>query len=130
MITLTDGASTIELPDDLVWADEWGWCEADQSFARSVTGAMIIQSAARTGGREITLEPPDNGGWILRSTLEQLQAWAGTPDLEMTLTLRGANYTVMFRPNGGSPIEAKDLFHFTDPLPEHFVVATFKFITV
>jgi len=129
-ILLSDGNSTVELPDDLNWVDEYDWVSARQSFTRSVSGSLIIQAAARTAGRPITLEPPDNGGWITRAALDAVKAYADTPDLQMTLTMRNANYTVMFRSDEGEPITAEPLMFFADPAPEHYALATFRFITV
>jgi len=129
-ILLSDGVTTIELPGDLFWSDEYGWAGATQSFTRSVSGALIIQSAAKQAGRPITLEPPQNGAWMTRADLALAQAWADTPDKQMTLTLQGGNYSVMFRQDGGLPVEAKPVMFFADPQPDHYVTATFRFITI
>lgn len=50
-ITLSDGTTTIELPPDLHWRDEFSWTPVEQSTEYSLTGALIVQSGARQAGR-------------------------------------------------------------------------------
>ena len=73
-ITLTRGSTTLELPPDLLWVNEFRWSEVSQSTERSVTGALLIDVAPRIGGRLITLAGRENYAWILRSGLETLKA--------------------------------------------------------
>ena len=37
-ITLTRGSTTLELPPDLLWVNEFRWSEVSQSTERSVPG--------------------------------------------------------------------------------------------
>lgn len=79
-LTRTDTAQTLTLPTGLMWADEFGWSAPQTRADYSVTGALLLQSAARQAGRFITLESaaPDMG-WARRSAVLTLRAWAALP---------------------------------------------------
>lgn len=129
MIALGDGDTTIELPEDLVWQDEFSWASVAQTVTRGLTGSLIIQAAVRTEGRPITLVPPESGGWMLRSAWSQIQTWLDTPGQQLTLTLRGTPYLVEFRHVDGGA-EAVDVLHYADPTGAHHITPTFRFLTV
>lgn len=116
-ITLTAGATTIVLPPDLYWEDEFGWTPVEQTEERGVTGAQIIDLGERIGGRPMTLGPDPGGGesaWIHRGALDDLYALAEVPGQEMTLNLRGLARTVMWAHQAGQAIEAEPVLHMTD----------------
>lgn len=116
-ITLTVGATTLALADDLRWLDEAEWSPVEQSVERSITGALIVQAAERTAstGRPITLGPPDDSAaWMPRSTLDQLLTWAATPGQVLLLNLRGAAYGVMFRLHEPPAIQAEPVIWYSD----------------
>lgn len=114
-IILNVDETSVVLHPDLKWSDEFSWAPVEQSAERTVTGALIVQVAARTGGRPITLEPEDdNSAWMRRSVVEQLRNWAAAPGQEMELTLRGTTRTVIFRHQDGAGLEAQPVVHFAD----------------
>lgn len=101
-ITITDGTTSLPLPDDLMWPDEYAWNPVEQSVRPSVTGALIIDVGTWLAGRPITLEgerTPDGRyiAWLTGSDLTQLRSWADVAGQELTLTLRGIARTVIFR---------------------------------
>lgn len=114
-LTLTAGAITVQLSEDLFWSDEYSWAPVAQSVQPSVTGALIVQQGVRQAGRPITLEPEDDfSAWLERSSLDQLRAWVGTPGLTLTLAgLRGQSRQVIFRQHDGA-LDARPVFHFSD----------------
>lgn len=129
MITLAVESTTVTLPEDLAWIDEFSWAATAQTVTRGLTGKPIIQAALLVDGRPITLEPPSDGGWMPRSAWSQIQTWLNTPGQRMTLTLRGNAHLVEFRHvDGGAG--AVDVLHYADPGSEHFIQPTFRFITV
>ena len=133
MIALTHPATgdSVDLPADLFWSDEFSWSPVEQSTERSVTGSLIVQTSERIGGRPITLEPDgDDSAWITRADLEQLQAWASVPGLELELSLRGQIRTVIFRHHDGPAIEAKPLMHFEDVQPTDNYLATVRLMEI
>lgn len=135
-ITLAADGSSVVLPEDLLWEDEFAWSPVAQTVERSVTGALIVQAAARTAGRPITLRPEDErSAWCSRLTLAQLMAWAAIPGKVMTLTLRGTSRSVIFRHavdegGNGSATEAKPVVHYNDAQDGDFYLATLRFMEV
>lgn len=111
MITL----DTITLHPDLFWADQHDWHPVEQSIQRTLTGALIVSSAARIGGRPITLQPEnDSSAWMTGATLEALRNMAVVPGRVMSLTFGGASRDVIFRHHDGSAIEAVPVVHYSD----------------
>lgn len=114
-IILSVDATSVALHPDLKWSDEFNWLPVEQSAERTITGALIVQVASRTGGRPVTLEPEDdNSAWMQRSAVQQLRNWAAVPGQEMELTLRGTTRTVIFRHQDGPGLEASPVVHFSD----------------
>lgn len=113
---ITDGTTPITLSDDLLWSDEFNWNDVEQSSTRTITGGMVVSSMLRSGGRPITLEPQDDASaWHSRATIQQLRNWSATPGRTLTLTMRGANYSVAFRHQDGVAVEARPVVHFAQP---------------
>lgn len=98
---------TIDLPDDLIWSDEWEWTPYGETAEHSLTGNQIVQlSEPAQAGRPITLQGAEDRGWVERPTLENLQAALGNES--MTLELGdGRTFTVGWR-HGDTPIEAEE----------------------
>lgn len=133
----------LELPGDLVFSDEYDWCEVDRKSEYSLTGSLIVNEEVKLAGRPITLEAReektyyraaknDQGGlgniWISRQIVDDLIDKANTPELEMTLVLPDErSFTVMFREEG---VTAKPLYHVSphDDADPYYVVI--KLITV
>ena len=83
-LTRKDNNTTLELPADMRWRDEFDWQALAQSQVQySLGGSAIIQQGTMLAGRPVTLA----GEWIWldRATLTTLAAWADVPELEMTL---------------------------------------------
>ena len=120
MSTLSDGTTTIALPDSLMWSDEFAWAAVEQTVSRGLTGSLIIQNGVRTNGRPVTLAAPDDqSGWVPRATINQLRTWANTPGQVLSLAMRGATRNVIFRLSDGaiqaSPVVAYEDDQSTDP---------------
>ncbi|AHF04074.1 hypothetical protein MARPU_09500 [Marichromatium purpuratum 984] len=99
ILTRTDTAAAIELPDDLYWEDEH-ISPIAQSIEPSLTGAALIQEAARQW-RPMTLRPwKDDASWITRATLDTLLAWASVPGLSMSMTRLGVTHAVRWHHSG------------------------------
>jgi len=97
-ITLTHTASstTLTLPDALNWVDEYTWSPVQQSQTYTTTGALLIEEGVKQAGRPITLQGEIDKTWCTRAMVDQLHAWANTPALLLTLTLRGTARQVTF----------------------------------
>ena len=126
-ISLSVGLTTVPLNPDLFWVDENNWHPVEQTSERSVTGALVVQSATRVAGRPITLQPEDDSsGATSLAHLEQLRNWAAVPGQQMTLTLRGASRTVIFRHHDGLAIEARPWVHRRDVQSDDWYLATLR----
>jgi hypothetical protein len=55
---LADNAVLV-LPDDLLWTDEHAWTPAVAAVSYLLTGALLVESAARQAGRPITFVAAD-----------------------------------------------------------------------
>lgn len=95
-MNLTLGATTVALPDALSWSDEYTWSPVQQTKTYTTTGALLIEEAVMQAGRPITLEGSEDRTWCTRAVVDQLHAWAQTPGVVLTLTLRGVARTVTF----------------------------------
>ncbi|MGD7412717.1 hypothetical protein ACQCRK_26175, partial [Ralstonia pseudosolanacearum] len=72
---LADSA-VLALPDDLLWTDEHAWTPAVAAVSYLLTGALLVESAARQKGRPITLVGAADMAWVTRATVNTLYAWA------------------------------------------------------
>lgn len=128
--TLTHGVTTVTLPNDLLWTDEFGWPAVEQRTQYSITGALLVESAVKQAGRTITLAGGPSWAWIPRATLVTLQAWAALPAQQFSLVVRGeAARTVVFDQAGG-PIAAQPVIDYSDPDGGDDYVVTIRFIEV
>lgn len=125
MTTLSDGTSTLTIGADLLWGDEFDFQPVEVKTQYSVTGALIVESAAKQAGRPITLTGGDTYGWITRTTLLALRAWAATPGTTYTLTLRGVPYTVALL-----SVAARPVIDVNNPNGGDFYIATVSCLEV
>ena len=113
MHTLSYSATTLTLPDDLVWADELTWRQVEQTEQYLLTGGLWLQAQARLAGRPITLTGAANAAWISRADLLTLLSWKALPGQQFSLVLRseGAR-TVIFNQQAGA-VEAQPVIDFS-----------------
>ncbi|MEY4932353.1 MAG: hypothetical protein RLZZ403_673 [Pseudomonadota bacterium] len=129
-ITLSDGTTAVTLNPDLFWADEHDWHPVEQKEERTITGALVISSALRVGGRPITLQPEDDtSGATSLATLTQLRNWAAVPGQQLTLTLRGVTRTVIFRHQDGG-LNATPWIHYSDVQSGDWYFATIRLMEI
>ena len=129
MSTLSVGATSVTLPDSLMWSDEFQWAAQEQTVSRSVTGALIVRTALKLAGRPITLAAEDDSsGWVRRAVVLQIATWANTPGQILTLNMRGVTRNVIFRVSEQAfdarpvvafeDVDADDFYHLTLRLME------------
>lgn len=127
--TLTYGATTLALPDDLLWVDEHEWSAVEQRQRYGLTGALIVDSASKLAGRTIRLQAGDDYAWMPRSTLNTLRTWANLAGQTFTLSYRGTNYTVVFDHAAGA-IDAEQVYDCSDPIDADPYVVSLRFLKV
>jgi hypothetical protein len=135
--TLSDGVTTITLPDDFVWDDEHDWHPVEQAVDYTLTGAILVHTAIKQAGRPITLVGEEDHSWVTRSTVDALKTYADVaPDPETgngvyQLTLRGVTRDVVFRHHDGEPMSsAIILYKGKAPEPTDYYQITLKFMEV
>lgn len=129
-IVLTDGFAAWPLPADMEWVDEHEWTPPVQSAEYTLTGALVVETATRLAGREITLRSGPDFAVLDLATLDALYAWGAVPGKVMTLTLRGMARQVMFRHHDAPAIEAEALIPDCDGSRSDLWRATLKFMEV
>jgi hypothetical protein len=126
MNTLND----IEIPG-LIWSDEFDWTGVVSEVSPAVNGNLVVQEAAVTSGRPVTLKGGADFGWLKRSALLALQALAAVPEATYTLSYNGTDYTVRWRHEDGQVIEATPVIDYEDAEPgDDYHQITLKLITV
>ena len=131
MITLSDGITTVELPEGLHWQDEHSWQSVGSSFTRGLTGKPIIQVQAANKGRPITLVPFDlTAAWWTRTELSALDNWINNPDQVLSLVFMGESFNVRFRHYEPPAVDAKPIMFFSDPNGSNYIQPTIKMVTV
>lgn len=90
----------VDLTNNLHWSDEDRWSPVAQAMDRTLDGALVVEEAAMTKGRPITLE----GAWLTGATVAALRALQAQVQTPMTLTLPdGRVFTVLWRRTDGGP---------------------------
>lgn len=129
-ITITDGATSIDLPFDLLWIDQHSWSPVEQKVATSITGAAIIDAGTRLNGRPVTLEGDERHAWMPYSTVQQLKAWAAVADQQLTLIVRGVVMQVMFRHQDRPAVDVRPLLDYAAPDAADFFYGSLKFMEI
>lgn len=114
-ISLTNGVTTVALPEDLNWPDEFTWQQVVQTAEYTTTGALVLDSFAKQAGRPITLQGSETFAWCERGALVTLRNWASQPGAVFTLTLRGVDRQVVFNHEAGA-LEAEPIIDYSDPI--------------
>ena len=130
MITLTDGTTTITLPDDTLWRDELDWSPVEQTAEYMLAGSLDIQAGVKLAGRSITLGGKESSSWMARGTILDLIAWAEIAGQALTLDYHGRSFTVLFRHQDPPAIEAKAVIEQVPPADEDWYWFTLKLMAV
>lgn len=126
---MTVSLDGIELPLDMQWADEFEWTPVRQQEEVSLTGALVVEEAAQTKGRRITLEGGQNACWLPRSTVEALYALAQAPATPRTLIFHERTFTVLFR-HREKPITATEVQRQRNPGAANLYTLTLRMMEV
>lgn len=129
--TLTYSGTTLTLPIDLLWVDEFAWKRVEQRQIFTITGAQVIEAYAKQAGRPITLRGGPDFAWISRSGLESLRAWAEVPGRIFSLVVRGEAARNVCMDQTAGPIEATPLIEYSDvDANDQYVSLVLRFIEV
>ncbi len=126
MTDLTLGS--LALPPDLLWTDEFDFTPTEQKQTRTLTGALVFETAARQGGRPVTLQGGQDYGWATRAQVDSL--YALLTSAVFTLTLPDTRtFSVRFR-HEDKPLDARLIVDYRIPADADFYQLTIKLITV
>lgn len=128
MTTLTHGSTTLALPADLYWENEFAWSAVQEQRSYALHGALLVDRGVRLVGRPITLSGTLDYAWITRTACLQLHAWAQQPGLPLVLVYRGSTYQVAFDQEG-PPLELTPRVDYANPAAGDFYVPTLRFYT-
>lgn len=127
--TLTYGVTTLTLPVDLLWSDEFAWQAVEQRQEYTIAGALVIDATAKQAGRTITLSAGDDYAWMTRATLDTLRTWSLLPAQTFTLLYRGVTHSVIFDQSAGA-LDARPVIDYSDPDNTDDYAVTLRFIKV
>lgn len=123
--------TTITLPTDLDWSNEFEWNQVEQSQDRTLSGAVIIQEGLKTYGRDIDLIGGQDGAWVSRATVQALRLLEAEIGKVMLLTLPdNSTHHVQFNRTKGPAIEARQVMRLANPGDDHWYTLTLRLITV
>ena len=105
MITL----GGIELPDDLIWDNEFSWIPVAGASARTLGGTLLSWSNSISKGRPIDLVANESRGWMTRSQIQSLYSMASVSGTTFELNYKTAIYNVRFRLEDQPVLEAVPL---------------------
>jgi hypothetical protein len=127
--SLTYLSTTLTLWPHLLWTNEFAWQPVAMTPPRySITGALIVESAARQAGRPIELA--GDSAFILRSELLTLRTWAALPGQTFSLVVRGEPArTVIFDQQAGA-IDATPWIDYSDPAASDYYRLGLRFLEV
>lgn len=129
-VSLNDGSTTLVLPEDLQWVNEFDWSPIQQGLEYSLSGALIIQEGVKLKGREITLYGGPDAAWITRADVKALYAMAQNPATVMTFThADGRTFNVLFN-RQKKPIDAREIYRVANPDDTHPYSVTIELLEV
>lgn len=120
----------ILLPSGLRWTDEFSSNRVAQSLRRTLDSSIVVYYGERRSGISVTLESESDAAWCTREQVEALALRAASPGARFTLSLRGLDWTVMFRHHEPPAFEATPLINLAYPQPTDFYLASLKLMTV
>lgn len=132
MITLTYQSTPMELPDRLIWTDEYSWSPVVSEARYGTEGSLLLHVGTRKAGRPITLDGRVSNAWISRAQCDQVYAWAAIAGASFELVLRGVARTVSFDRSNGGGFQADPIWRVLDSEhgPELLYLPSFKFMEV
>lgn len=115
---------------DFVWVDEFDFTPIQQSETRTLTGALVFESAVKQKGRPITIAEGDKPARAVKATVDDLYALLAQNKV-MTLVLPDTRtFQTRFKNNDGKPIEAKPHTCFEVMGDNDYYTLTLKLIEV
>lgn len=125
--------TTISLPPDMLWSDEFDWSPMGATEAVGLTGALILQThQKRVGGRRITLASGRDTALLTRAQLDALTALSNTMPVEAFPLILGdgRSFNVIFDYVGETPIAAEPIQPGKVPAATDLFITTLRFMEI
>jgi len=122
--------ATLELPDGLLWSDEFAAHGVAQTLRYTLDGAPLVQYAPRVAGQPITLQSSADSGWVTRTQLDALAALAAVAGQIYPLHLHEVRVAVVFRHHDPPALTAEPLWPYGQPASTDYFYLTLKLMTV
>lgn len=127
-------SETLNLPNDLLWEDEFSWSPTVSNHSFALDGTLIVEQAAKRAGRPISLAAPANMAWVNRATMEKLQQWASLKNTVFKLLLEYPNdrreFNVIFDNSGDGALSGSPVKGFPAHEQGDWFIASMKLIEV
>ena len=121
---------TITLPDDLLWPDETDWSPVVQTIDHTLTGSLLVETAAKLAGRPITLGGDEGSSWMSRVDVLALMALAAVPGKVMVLDYHGRTFNVVFRHHDPPALDAAAIVPMVPPADADWYSLRLKLMAV
>jgi hypothetical protein len=102
---------SLALPEDLIWTDEFDWTPTEQNETRTLTGALVIETALKVAGRPITLAGGRESGWATKTQVDALFDKLSNTSAMSLVMPNGDSFSVIFR-HKDKPIESKPIIDY------------------
>lgn len=101
----------LALPPDLLWVDEFDWTPTEQTETRTLSGALVIETAQKLAGRPITLAGTRESGWATKAQVDSVFAKLSNVGVMVLAMPSGATFNVTFR-HKDKPIESNPIIDY------------------
>lgn len=133
-LTNTETGNIIILSDSLYPIDDLNWSAVASNQQRALDGTLIIQQGIKKYGKPLTLQSPDDMGWLTRETVNKLASerdkLSATFWLDYLADGAVKRVKVAFDTSKDNAVEAKPVKGFNSPQLDDPFLVTLRFIEV
>lgn len=120
----------LELPNSLVWLDEFEQPTVSQTHKRTLAGSIVIFSGSRPNGIPVTITSGPDYGWVKRSIVLQIKSLADQAGLVMTLDIKGKSFNVVFDHSNNNAFTAIPIYPYANPTDTDYYKVKLQLVTV
>ena len=120
----------ITITTGLVWQDKNQYAPVEQVFRRTLGGTPVVDYAALSEGRPVTLSSLRDQGWLTKTQVDAIQALADVAGAVYPLTIGSESFQVMFRHHEPPAVEFDPLIPRTEAEVSDWYLGNIKLFTV
>jgi hypothetical protein len=114
----------------MLWTDQYDWTPTEQTETRTLTGALVIETAQKQAGRPITLTGTAESGWATKAQVDAVFAMLSTTTPLVLVLPDGTTFNVTFRNKDNPPVQAKPLLDYRTYQTTDYFILVIKLITL